>query len=399
MKEEIISFLSILTPTERYIVIVFAVVILSAVIGTMIKLILSGKMTLNTPFGKINEKLNSEEMKNTLDKEVKLNEKNVKPVKRNILQKAIQTVGEIEDSSNLTQEEIDSIVIDYNSKIAQLEKSNEKLKNELIMKDSLIAELNNKITEFSIDKTEDYFVFENHLLKEFAINTKQYLISESSRFIKPDKTKSIFNLSDYEFDQYLKKSMKNLIENFNDNILDIYNGSIVKKIDSFYQIINWSKNSKVFATEYKRLFVNFKNLALTHSNQKKIKLNELDDIIMNEFIAMKVLLKEKLNEVEGDVNFTDIEKINYMLDRKEFYNTIFIISEYYLNLNNELKDALENQYDEMIQLFIAFVMKLMTIKFMEILIDNINENNEIKSNFEKYLHKNNHVESNDLDKL
>lgn len=399
MKEEIISFLSILTPTERYIVIVFAVVILSAVIGTMIKLILSGKMTLNTPFGKINEKLNSEEMKNTLDKEVKLNEKNVKPVKRNILQKAIQTVGEIEDSSNLTQEEIDSIVIDYNSKIAQLEKSNEKLKNELLMKDSVIEELNNKITEFSIDKTEDYFVFENHLLKEFAINTKQYLISESSRFIKPDKTKSIFNLSDYEFDQYLKKSMKNLIENFNDNILDIYNGSIVKKIDSFYQIINWSKNSKVFATEYKRLFVNFKNLALTHSNQKKIKLNELDDIIMNEFIAMKVLLKEKLNEVEGDLNFTDIEKINYMLDRKEFYNTIFIISEYYLNLNNELKDALENQYDEMIQLFIAFVMKLMTIKFMEILIDNINENNEIKSNFEKYLHKNNHVESNDLDKL
>lgn len=399
MKEEIISFLSILTPTERYIVIVFSVIVLSAVIGTMIKLMLSGKMTLNTPFGKINEKLNSEEMKNTLDKEVKLNEKNVKPVKRNILQKAIQTIGEIEDSSNLTQEEIDSIVVDYNSKIAQLEKSNEKLKNELLIKDSLIEELSNKITEFSIDKTEDYFVFENHLLKEFAINTKQYLISESSRFIKPDKTKNIFNLSDYEFDQYLKKSMKNLIENFNDNILDIYNGSIVKKIDSFYQIINWSKNSKVFATEYKRLFVNFKNLALTHSNQKKIKLNELDDIIMNEFIAMKVLLKEKLNEVEGDVNFTDIEKINYMLNRKEFYNTIFIISEYYLNLNNELKDALENQYDEMIQLFIAFVMKLMTIKFMEMLIDNINGNNEIKSNFEKYLHKYDRVESNDLDKL
>lgn len=399
MKEEIISFLSILTPTERYIVIVFAVVVLSAVIATMIKLMLSGKMTLNTPFGKINEKLNSEEMKNTLDKEVKLNEKNVKPVKRNILQKAIQTIGEVEDSSNLTQEEIDSIVVDYNSKIAQLEKSNEKLKNELLMKDSLIAELNNKITEFSIDKTEDYFIFENHLLKEFSINARQYLISESSRFIKPDKTKSIFNLSDYEFDQYIKKSMKNLIENFNDNILDIYNGSIVKKIDSFYQIINWSKNSKVFATEYKRLFDNFKHLALTHSNQKKIKLNELDDIIMNEFIAMKVLLKEKLNEVEGDVNFTDIEKINYMLDRKEFYNTIFVISEYYLNLNNELKDALENQCDEMIQLFIAFVMKLMTIKFMEMLIDNINENNEIKSNFEKYLHKNNHVESNDLDKL
>ena len=182
------------------------------------------------------------------------------------------------------------------------------MKNELLIKDSLIEELSNKITEFSIDKTEDYFVFENHLLKEFAINTKQYLISESSRFIKPDKTKSIFNLSDYEFDQYIKKSMKNLIENFNDNILDIYNGSIVKKIDSFYQIINWSKNSKVFATEYKRLFVNFKNLALTHSNQKKIKLNELDDIIMNEFVAMKLLLKEKLNEVEGDVNFTDIEK-------------------------------------------------------------------------------------------
>lgn len=399
MKEEIISFLSILTPTERYIVIVFSVIVLSAVIGTMIKLMLSGKMTLNTPFGKINEKLNSEEMKNTLDKEVKLNEKNVKPVKRNILQKAIQTIGEIEDSSNLTQEEIDSIVVDYNSKIAQLEKSNEKLKNELLIKDSLIEELSNKITEFSIDKTEDYFVFENHLLKEFAINTKQYLISESSRFIKPDKTKNIFNLSDYEFDQYLKKSMKNLIENFNDNILDIYNGSIVKKIDSFYQIINWSKNSKVFATEYKRLFVNFKNLALTHSNQKKIKLNELDDIIMNEFIAMKVLLKEKLNEVEGDVNFTDIEKINYMLNRKEFYNTIFIISEYYLNLNNELKDALKNQYDEMIQLFIAFVMKLMTIKFMEMLIDNINGNNEIKSNFEKYLHKYDRVESNDLDKL
>ena len=164
MKEEIISFLSILTPTERTIVIVFAVVILSAVIGTMIKLILSGKMTLNTPFGKINEKLNSEEMKNTLDKEVKLNEKNVKPVKRNILQKAIQTIGEIEDSSNLTQEEIDSIVVDYNSKIAQLEKSNEKLKNELLIKDSLIEELSDKITEFSIDKTEDYFVFENHLL-------------------------------------------------------------------------------------------------------------------------------------------------------------------------------------------------------------------------------------------
>ena len=145
MKEEIISFLSILTPTERYIVIVFSVIVLSAVIGTMIKLMLSGKMTLNTPFGKINEKLNSEEMKNTLDKEVKLNEKNVKPVKRNILQKAIQTIGEIEDSSNLTQEEIDSIVVDYNSKIAQLEKSNEKLKNELLIKDSLIEELSNKI--------------------------------------------------------------------------------------------------------------------------------------------------------------------------------------------------------------------------------------------------------------